>query len=374
MNSDIRALQRISKLTSLAEIFDKVDAVAHPVKPREIELKMAFGRVVAADIIAPSSLPKQATALRDGWAVQAELIADAGPYAPLPLTPQPPWIEVGEPLPAGTDAVLAPDALTTNGAKAEAHAPVTTGDGVLPASGDIKAGGLLRKSGEHLRTADLAILQFVGIKKVLVREPKISVLRANPKISEAEDTISSFVARTIETLGGRAEIDSKISLEAAFEDKNTDAVIVIGGSGAGRNDKSVLTLARMGRVEIHGMGIQPGETAALGAVGARPVLIVPGRFDAALSILLIVGRRLFARLSGWAEEDSNIPIKLARKIASQVGIAEFVPVQRTNEGAIPLASEQLPLTALARADGWILVPAESEGYIAGRLIEMRPLP
>jgi molybdopterin biosynthesis enzyme len=40
----------------------------------------------------------------------------------------------------------------------------------------------------------------------------------------------------------------------------------------------------------------------------------------------------------------------------------------------PLASGYLPLQALARADGYVLVPAGSEGFAAGTRVQMRPLP
>jgi len=372
MNSGSKATQRISKFAPVAEIFRKIDALAAAVKPQEIALDATLGHVLAADVTAPASLPLQSLALRDGWAVRSELVADAGPYTPVPLVQQTPWVEAGEPLPAGTDAVLAPDAVTISGQNAEALASIAPGEGVLPGSGDIKTGGLLRMSGAYLRAADLAVLRLAGIKKISTRRPKILIVPANARIDR--DPVTQFATRTIDVSGGIAQVDSRSSLDVALEDKNSDALIIVGGSGAGRNDKSVLALARVGRVELHGMGIQPGETAALGAVGTRPVLIVPGRFDAALSVLLIVGSRLFARLSGRVEDGLNIPVKLARKIASQVGIAEFVPVERTLEGAVPLASGQLPLSALARADGWILVPAESEGYVAGTTVEMRPLP
>jgi molybdopterin biosynthesis enzyme len=33
----------------------------------------------------------------------------------------------------------------------------------------------------------------------------------------------------------------------------------------------------------------------------------------------------------------------------------------------------VPLTALAQADGWILVPADSEGYPPGTEVMVRPL-
>jgi molybdopterin biosynthesis enzyme len=39
----------------------------------------------------------------------------------------------------------------------------------------------------------------------------------------------------------------------------------------------VKTLARLGQVEAHGIAVSPGETAAFGFAGARPVLLIPGR-------------------------------------------------------------------------------------------------
>jgi molybdopterin molybdotransferase len=66
---------------------------------------------------------------------------------------------------------------------------------------------------------------------------------------------------------------------------------------------------------------------------------------------------------------------LTRKVASQVGISEFVPLERLGQNeAAPLASRTIALSALARTDGWLLVPAESEGYPAGTTVEMRLFP
>ena len=65
---------------------------------------------------------------------------------------------------------------------------------------------------------------------------------------------------------------------------------------------------------------------------------------------------------------------LTRKIASTVGLSEVVPVRRDGGKAEPLASKYLPLSALARADGWVLVPADSEGYADGAQVAVRPWP
>jgi molybdopterin biosynthesis enzyme len=87
-----------------------------------------------------------------------------------------------------------------------------------------------------------------------------------------------------------------------------------------------------------------------------------------------VGAPLVARLSGASEAPGPAEFRLVRKIASQVGLAEVVPVRRAEGGIEPLGSAPLSLAALARADGWVLVPPESEGFAAGASVALRALP
>ena len=102
--------------------------------------------------------------------------------------------------------------------------------------------------------------------------------------------------------------------------------------------------------------------------------MLPARLDAALAAFLVVGQPLLRRLTGATTSEPTMPVTLARKIASTVGLAEVVPVRRNGDGVEPLASGHWPLHALARADGWIFVPAESEGFAARAQLEMRPFP
>ena len=144
--------------------------------------------------------------------------------------------------------------------------------------------------------------------------------------------------------------------------------------GSGRNDHSVKTLHRVGHVAFHGIGIAPGETAALGFTGPRPVLLLPGRIDAALAAWLTVGRRMLARLAFRLIEDQPFSAELARKIASPLGLAEVIPVRRRLGKVEPVAQGYLSMQALAHAEGWILVPADSEGYAPGARVVVRPWP
>jgi molybdopterin biosynthesis enzyme len=126
---------------------------------------------------------------------------------------------------------------------------------------------------------------------------------------------------------------------------------------------------------VHGIGLTPGETTAFGFAGTRPVLLLPGRLDAALAVWLTLGRRLLHRLAGGRTfDDPAETLTLARKLVSTVGLAEVVAVGRSGDAVEPLASKYLPFSALGRADGWVLVPPESEGYSAGARVSVRPWP
>jgi molybdopterin biosynthesis enzyme len=394
-----KSAQHIARLTPLGEVEHALDRRAGPTAARALELDLAVGRVLALDLSPAGASATTPVAARDGFAVRADLVADAGAYAPVPITAA--WIEAGQPLPDDSDAVLPPDALIATHGGDEAIAPVSPGEGVLT----MLAGGKqepLRQAGEALRATDIAALRALGVDRVEVREPLVYVVSTNREVAAAADTVAPLIAAAVEAAGGRAHIMRAVSgphaLESALHDGAADAVITIGGTGEGRGDRTVAIVAAHGELLLHGFGLKPGETAALGAVGARPVLMLPGRLDAALAAWLVVGRRLLARLTGEFSADdaaaapsraggnpatsrSEVPAfagpsgraPLTRKIASTVGLAEVVFVRRRGKRVEPLASG-LPPHAVARADGWVLVPAGSEGYPARTMVDVRPLP
>ena len=374
MVANSQAGQRIAKLTSLPDALAVIDALTRPVEPSEADIGAAVGRVLAADVIAVAGRPATAVALHDGWAVKSAETIDAGSYAPAMLSALPRQVDAGEPLPAGADAVAALDIITVRGTQAEALAVVAPGEGVLPAGADMEAGSTLRSAGERLRATDLTLLPAANISRVSIREPRIRLVRARA-IAGGYDWLAAALAAegaaVIADAGGESAPDHQ---EAAFRHEGSDAILVLGGTGNGMQDTSVTTLARAGRVAFHGLGLIPGETAAFGSVGARTVLLLPERFDAALAAWLTVGRHWLQKLSGSGEEDRIFTAQLTRKVTSTVGMAEVVPVRCHAGNAEPLASGYLSHAALARADGWILIPPESEGYPAGTPVAVRPLP
>jgi molybdopterin molybdotransferase len=365
--------QRIAKLTPLADVLARIDALVNSVAPREVAITAAVGRVLAGDVTV-GTRPRVPLALRDGWAVSAELTTDASSYAPVPL-PAAARIEVGEPMPVGADAVAPLDVVLRRHGQVEIIAPIGSGEGVLPTAADA-AGQTLGQEGTRLTRLQAAALSATGVERAQVREPKVHLV-GHQADDAVIDAAVDLIANEIVAAGGgvvRAETSSNASFEQLLGDNTADAIVAVGGTGCGRNDTSAVTLARRGRVEAHGIALAPGETAAFGLVGSRPVLLLPGRLDAALAVWLVIGRHLLARLTGCNAPEPTVKATLARKIASPLGLAEVVPVRVHAGSAQPIASGYLPLSALAQANGWVLVPAESEGYPPGSEVVIRPWP
>jgi molybdopterin molybdotransferase len=364
------SIQRISRLIPLRAILALIETRVAPVKACKGAAASVEGLTLADDIVT-AERPAWPIALRDGFAVEAAAIADAGPYAPALLASLPQWVQVGEPLPAGTDALVPLDAITQRGDRVEAIASVAPGEGVLPAGGDALAQTVLRRAGERLRALDCAAAAALGFAELNIREPRIWIANGSAKKTPLIDAGLVMLARFVSRSG--AAIHGELTeLHEALARDEADAVIAVGGTGSGRDDASVQHLARLGRVEAHGIAISPGETAAFGFVGERPVLLIPGRLDAVLAAWLLIGRYLTARLASGTISDSPAMLPLKRKVTSTIGLCELIPVICSGGVAEPLASGYLSLTALTRSDGWITVPADSEGFAAGTQVAVRP--
>jgi molybdopterin molybdotransferase len=365
---DVRPLaQRIERLTPLTDVLTRLDTVVAPVAPRELGVGEALGRVLAADVRAGPH-PRVALALRDGYAVRSEETNDAGSYAPAPLSLAV-RVDVGVPLPPGADAIAPLDAIDDCTRPPQALAPVAPGEGVLPPGQDADPDISLLPAGVPLRHIDLAILAALGIARVLVRAPTVRVVNAR------RDAIAqAIVAMLVGSITSNASVYASEGVDdAVMRAPQADLLIVVGGSGSGERDDSVRALARAGQLVTHGIGLSPGETAAFGLIGVVPVLVVPGRLDAALAVWHVIGRRILHRLSGRTDALVAHDARLARKIASTIGLAEFVPVCADGDAVAPLASGYLPWRALAQATGYVLVPAQSEGFSVGAIAPVMPL-
>ncbi len=223
-----------------------------------------------------------------------------------------------------------------------------------------------RLTGARLRRIDVALLASLRAERVAIRTPRVLVVRTG-KSGNIADAICTLIAGAIEGEGGISSIEAK-PLDSALNQENCHAVIAIG------SDANLRMLANLGRIEFDGVTLSPGGAIAFGNVNGRPVLLLPERIEAALAAWLTLGRRLLARLAFRLIEEQPYLLELARAITSTHGLAEIIPVRRRAAQVEPLAGGDWTMQTVARADGWILVPAENEGHPAGTKVAMRPWP
>ncbi len=153
-------------------------------------------------------------------------------------------------------------------------------------------------------------------------------------------------------------------IAAAMDVSGCDLLITTGGSGVGRTDATVAALARRGEVIAHGIALQPGHTAAVGRIGSVPVIVLPGATSQALAVWWTLALPVLQRLAGHSPQQERVTLPLTRKIASQVGMTELVLLERVDGHWSPLATGDLSLAAIARADAWLAVPGAAEGFAA----------
>jgi molybdopterin molybdotransferase len=339
------------------------------VPPVELPIAEALG-CVAAEMPAFAAVPPYDVAAADGWALQARDLVGASSYTPLPLTKAPVWVEAGDAIPSGCDCVVDSDAVELSGPMVQVLAEAIPGQGVRRIGGDIAAGSFVA-GGQPIRALDALVARAAGLQGLRVCRPRLRVI--NVPSTSGRAITAELVAETARATGAEAALASvagrdAASIAAALVTEGCDLLIAIGGSGVGRSDATVAALAARGEVIAHGIALQPGRTAAVGRVGKIPVIVLPGAPDQALAAWWTLALPALDRLSGRLPR-TPLALPLARKVASLVGIAEIVLVERNNATWIPLAVGDMPLATIARADGWLAIPAGSEGHAAGTPVD-----
>lgn len=342
----------------------------------------SLGLPLADDLLLPQALPARDIAAGDGWAVCAADTAGASAYAPAPLADAA-WVEAGATLPPGADAVLQPFEVEGDEPRLMALAEAVPSDGIHPAGADAATSLLLRRAGHRLRATDLPLLAMAGIATVRVRRPRVALLPIGDEIlaSPALERTGPFLCSLLSVEGAEARIlppvaddSARIAEAIRLAATGADLILALGGTGMGRQDHAAPGLALAGEVLLHGLGARPGHSAGLGQAEGRPVVLVPGHPADAFACWLLLARPALRRLSGALPPPPR-RIRLGRKITSGIGLAELVLLRSGAEPDLmePLATGLLPLSALATAEAVLVVPPASEGYEAGRWVEVETI-
>jgi molybdopterin molybdotransferase len=352
--------------TALALLLEGVE----PVASIDLPLAEALGSV-AAEFPPLQALPVFDMATVDGWAFRSRDLIGASSYSPLPLAGPPVWVEAGDRMPEGCDCVVDSASVEQTGRLFQVSAEAIPGQGIRRAGGDMAEASSPIVTGRRIRALDLLIARMAGLERSSVRRPRLRVVNIPPatgSVVTAPLVVESARAAGADVICTEATGRDAPFIAKAFDSERCDLLITVGGTGVGRTDATIAALAVRGAVLAHGIALQPGRTAAIGRIAKCPVIALPGAPDQALAVWWTLGLPVLERLSG-SQPRRMTTLPLARKIASAVGIAEIVLLKRTDETWMPLATGDLALETIARADAWLAVPGGSEGVAAGTPVD-----
>lgn len=378
--------------------------------PREIiHVKDSLGRITAEAIIAKISSPFYHSSAMDGYAVRFVDTFGASETSPkrLRTEEQAVYVDTGDPMPDGFNAVIMIEDVNIVGAKSKGQSaksekdesgyieiisPATPWQNVRVIGEDIVATELILPENHRIRPVDTGAMLAAGYTEVAVRrKPKVVIIPTGTEIVEPgtelkKGDIIEFNSRILGGLvsewGGNA-VRFRIVPDRFDEIKKAildalgmgDMVVVNAGASAGSEDFTARAVRELGDVLLHGVNIKPGKPVILGWVRGKPVLGIPGYPVSAFITFHLFAKPLIYRWQGLeVEKPEMIRAKISRQVASALGQEEFLRVKIGKVGnnliATPISRGAGVLMSLVRADGFVRIPAMSEGIGSGTELDV----
>jgi molybdopterin molybdotransferase len=405
---DVR-MRGFARRTTVEATLAWIDRYAHRLRAEQVSICQAAGRVLARDVVSPVDVPGFARSMMDGFAVQAVATQGATAYCRLELAivgesmPGRPFvgeviraqavrIMTGAPLPLGADAVVPAERVEIDGQRLLVLDEVSPGKNVGQRGEDITIGAVVLSAGRILRPQDLGLLSSIGCATVeVVQQPRVRIVitgnellpaGTSPTKDKIVDANGPMLVALVARDGGLPALateaadyvvpdDPAAILEAMQAD--ADVVLVSGGSSVGQEDYAPSLLAQYGELPIHGIAMRPSSPAGMGRLGERLVFLIPGNPVSSLCAYDFFAGRAVRLLGGrpghWPYRQVRLP--LARKLVSQIGRVDYARVCIREGQVEPLAiSGASILSSATAADGFVVVPSDSEGYAASAEVDV----
>ncbi len=377
-------------------ILDEIKKRCHfPINFEVIPVKNSLHRITAEPVFARISSPYFYASAMDGYAVRAEETFSATERNPvvLKLNSQAVWIETGDPLPEGFNAVIPVEEVNLKEDSIEIFSSYPPYKNVRAVGEDIVATELIIPENHFIRPWDIGAMLAGGVLKIKVRKkPVLGVIPTGselvpPETLEKRDLKppelieynSSVLAGLIEETGARAKIYpitpdeenalKKVLLKAL---ESCDMVLINAGSGYGKEDFTYKIIKELGEVFINGVAIKPGKPFIAGFINNKPVFGIPGYPVSTIFCFELFVKPVIELFLGIKEEKETLEGILSRKFASSMGIDEFVRVKVGKVGdnfvISPAGRGAGLLMSVVRSDGYVRIPAKCEGFSQGEKI------
>lgn len=366
-------------------------------KTEVIPSALSSGRVTSGAVYAKICSPHYNASSMDGIAVLSSDTVGASERNPVTLKEdmyEP--VDTGDPLPDGKDAVImVEDVIFSDSSDAVIYSSARPFMNVRQIGEDICMGDMLIPSFTKISpTAAGALLAGGNIEVEVIKKPVFAIIPTgdeivapvdNPKKGEIIEFNSTVFSSMLKEFGCESVIypivpDKKELIKEALEKavNECDAVLILAGSSAGRDDYTNDIISSMGTVLVHGIAVKPGKPAVLGAVDNVPVIGLPGYPVSAIVIMNEIVRpvtQLYYK-TGKTKRDTVKAI-LGRRVVSSLKYEEFIRVTLGKVGdklvAVPVPGGAGVITSFTKADGILRVAQNLEGINSGEEVEIELL-
>lgn len=403
----------MSELLDLDTALDRLLDSLEPLPPcRSLPIHLAHGYHLAGPQSAVTAVPPFANSALDGYAVASadpalargdalvvsqRILAGNAP-GPALATGCCARIFTGAPLPEGADAIVAQEEtqVIEDGRVRFANVP-QAGAFVRRRGGDVEAGQLLARPGDHLDAARLALLVAAGIEQVQVHpRPRVAIVTTGDElcapgsslgagqIYDSNAAMLSALARDsgAEVMSAQHAGDDPDALRSVLDAATAaDVIICSGGVSVGEADHVRDVLAQAGKVNFWRLALKPGKPFAYGLYRQRPLFGLPGNPVSSLVTFLLLVKPALRRLAGARsiEPPLRLPAILAAPCPKQPGRRDFQrgEYRITKQGRIEVTAnprqDSNVLSALTTGNCLIDLPRTQGALDAGEQVWILPL-
>lgn len=407
------------------EAHRRFDAACAHLEPgvERVSLDVALHRVLAADVNAAVDVPAFDRSNMDGFAVRAvdtfgaeelepvmlavaDLALAAGQVPPTGFEVAPGTavsIATGGVVPRGADAVVMVEHTEPHPDGIRVSRPAVPGGNITFAGSDIGRGEVVMRRGTRLTARETTVLASVGVDRVDVNvRPRVAVVSTGDEIvppgsplgaGQVYDSNQRMLLDSVAELGCEPIAcgvvpDNERLLDAAVGPlvsgpDAVDVVLLSGGTSKGEGDINATVVHNLAArfpdspgVVVHGVALKPGKPILLAVIAGTPIVVLPGFPTSAVFTFHEFVAPLLRRLAGLSAGDARTVHAMAPfRITSVAGRAEYTLVDlvegEAGMAAYPLGAGSGSVTAFARADGFVRIPANHEYVEAGSELEVR---
>lgn len=400
------------KLLGIEEGLTRIlNAVPVMMRTEQLHLRAALDRILAESVTARQDVPPFDNSAMDGYALRSEdcrnnentqLQVIGASFAGAPFNGrvergQCLRIMTGAVMPDGADAVLMQEHVNLADDRISFTASETpAGLNVRYAGEDTRRGDTILESGASLGPAELGLLASVGVSEVQVRQrPRVAFFSTGDELCGTGTPLKEgqiydsnryalygLLSKTgVEFFDLGTVADRREAVQDAFRQaaEIADLVITSGGVSVGEADYVTETLEKMGQIDFWRMAMKPGKPMAFGHIGEAVFLGLPGNPVSAMVTFYRFVLPAIRKMRGVPHRDDLlIQARSQTTLKKAAGRAEFQRgiLQRETDGGWSVATTGQQgshlLSSMAKANCFIVLPAENAGIEAGQMVTVQP--